>query len=53
MRKIIFTSRIIFDERFKVTPVPYLTVDFNLLSCKLDNCTFSVLYGGISVLILY
>ena len=29
-----------FDERFKVTSVPFFIVDFNLLSCELDNFTF-------------
>ena len=26
-----------FDERFKVTSVPFFISDFNLLSCELDN----------------
>ena len=33
-----------FNERFKVTSVPFSIADFNLLSCELDNFTFSVLY---------
>ena len=33
-----------FDERFKVISVPFFIVDFNLLSCQLDNFTFNVLY---------
>ena len=55
MRKIFFIIRItkVFDERFKVTPVPFFTADFNLLSCKLDNFTFSVLYWVIFILILH
>ena len=31
-----------FDERFRVTSVPYFTPDFNLLSCELRNFTFKV-----------
>ena len=34
----------IFDECFKVTSVPFFIPDFNLLSCKLDNFTFNLLY---------
>ena len=33
-----------FDERFKVTSVPFFVTDLNLLSCELDNFTFKVLY---------
>ena len=37
-----------FDERFKVTSVPFFIADFNftfdLLSCYLDNFTFTVFY---------
>ena len=33
-----------FDERRKVTSVPFFNADFNLLSYKLDNFTFNVLY---------
>ena len=33
-----------FDERFKVTSVPFLIPDFNLLSCEVDNFTFYILY---------
>ena len=32
------------DERFKVTLVPFIIPDLNLLSCELDNFTFNVLY---------
>ena len=32
-----------FEERFKVTSVPFFIPDFNLLSCKLDNFAFEVL----------
>ena len=35
---------ITFDERFEVTSVPIFIVDFNLLSCRLDNFSFQVLY---------
>ena len=35
---------IIFDERFKLTSVPYFIRDYNLLSCEWDNLTFKVLY---------
>ena len=33
-----------FDEIFKVTSVPFFDLDFNWLSCELDNFTFEVLY---------
>ena len=33
-----------FVEKFKVTSVPFFIPDFDLLSCKLDNFTFNVLY---------
>ena len=33
-----------FDERFKVTLIPFVIAYFNLLSCELDNFTFNVLY---------
>ena len=39
----------IFDERFRVTPVPFFIADFNLLSCELGNYTFNVLYGAIFI----
>ena len=29
-----------FDERFKVTLVPFFIPEFTLLSCELDNFTF-------------
>ena len=32
------------DERFKLTSVQFFALDFNLLSCELDNFTFKVLY---------
>ena len=32
-----------FDERFKVTSVPFFILDFNILSWELDNFTFKVL----------
>ena len=35
---------ITFDERFKVTSVPFFIPDFNLLSCEWGNFTFKVLY---------
>ena len=36
--------RIKFDKRFKITSVSLFIADFNLLSCKLGNFTFKVLY---------
>ena len=33
-----------FDEKFKITSVPFFITDFNLLSCELDNFTFKVLH---------
>ena len=30
-------NQIKFDERFKVTSVPFFVPDFNLLCCELDN----------------
>ena len=33
-----------FDERFKITSVPFLIPDFRLLSYKLENLTFELLY---------
>ena len=38
---------VIFDERFKVTSVPFFIPDFNLLNCKLDNSSFKVLHSVI------
>ena len=35
---------ITFDERFKVTSVPFFIPNFNLLSCELGKFTFKVLY---------
>ena len=37
-------SPIIFDERFKVTSIPFFIADFNLLGCELDNFTFNILH---------
>ena len=37
-------SPAIFDERFKVTLVPYFIADFNLLGCELDSFIFNKLY---------
>ena len=37
-----------FDKRFNVTSVPFYIPNFSLLSCKLDNLTFEVLYWVIS-----
>ena len=37
-------SPITFVERFKVTLVPFLILDFNLLSCELDDFTFKMLH---------
>ena len=39
-----FELPITFDGRFKVTSAPFSIPDFNLLSCELDNCMFTVLY---------
>ena len=33
-----------FDERLKVTSVPFFIADFNLSSSEPDNFTFNVLY---------
>ena len=33
-----------FDERFRVTSVPFFIADFNLLSFEWDNFTFKGLY---------
>ena len=33
-----------FDERLKVTSVPFLIPDFSLSSCELDRFAFIVLY---------
>ena len=42
-------SPIIFDERFKLTWVPSFIPDFNLLSCELDDFTFTVLHWVIYI----
>ena len=33
-----------FDERFKVISVPFFILDFDLLSCELDNLTIKMLH---------
>ena len=33
-----------FDERFKVTSLPFFIPEANLLSCESDHFTFKVLY---------
>ena len=38
-------SSISFDKRFKVISVPFFVLDFNLLSCELDDFIFKVLYS--------
>ena len=45
MQKIILIIRIptTFDESFKIASRPFFILDFNLLSCELDNFTFKVL----------
>ena len=35
---------IIFDERFKVPSVSFFIFYFNLLSCELDNFTYTLLH---------
>ena len=35
---------ITFDEKFKVTSVPFFIPDFNSIACELDNFTFKVFY---------
>ena len=42
-----------FDERFKVTSVPFFIPHFNLLSCEVGNFTFKVLYWVFFILISY
>ena len=37
-------SPTVFNERFKVTSVPFFTWDFNLLNYEFDSFTFKVLY---------
>ena len=36
-----------FDERFKVTSVPFFILDVSLLSYELDSFTFKVFYAVI------
>ena len=36
-------SPVTFNERFKVTLLPFFVPDFNLSSCKLDSFTFKLL----------
>ena len=45
-RKLVSSSEFLtkFDERFRVTSVPFFISDFNLLSCELDNFKFKGLY---------
>ena len=43
---------ITFDERFKVTSVPFFIPDFNLLSCELENFTFKLTLSHL-ILIFY
>ena len=33
-----------FDEIFRITSAPFFILDFDLLSCELDNFTFKMLY---------
>ena len=40
-----FESPTKFDEKFKVTSVPFFIPAFNLLSCELENFTFKILYS--------
>ena len=37
-------STTLFDQRFKVTAVPFFIPDFDFLSCELDNFKFTLLY---------
>ena len=37
-------SPISFDERFRITSVPFCIPDFNSLGCELNNFTFQVSY---------
>ena len=37
-------STTLFDQRFKVTAVPFFIPDFDFLSCELDNSKFTLLY---------
>ena len=54
-RKLVSSSEfpIKFDERIRVTSVPFFISDFSLLSCELDNFKFKGLYWVIFILILY
>ena len=42
-----------FDEKFKVTSVPFFIPDFNLISCELDNLTLNVFIESYDILILH
>ena len=41
---LLLESPITFDEKFKLTSVPFFTLDFNFLNCELGNFTLKVLY---------
>ena len=41
-----------FDERLKVTSVPFFIADFNFLSCEVDNFTFNVIYWVVYIKII-
>ena len=49
---LLLESQKIFDENFKVTSVPFLIPDFNLLSCELKNFTFKVLIESFYIYII-
>ena len=42
-----------FDERFKVTAVPFFIADFNLVGCELENFTFNFTISHLYWVILY
>ena len=45
---------IIFDDNLRIIPILlFVVADFNLLSCELDNFTFTLLYRVIFILKLY
>ena len=50
LRKLVLSLelRIIFNDDFKVSPVAFFVADFNSVSCKLDNFTFTFSYCAIS-----
>ena len=43
-RKLFSSSPTASDESFKITSVPFFVPDFNILSCRLENFTFNVIY---------